>query len=73
MLEGLCRSERIRGLEWLEELQQPRQYICRQSRNGKDLTTNVQVETLENLTKISTTALVDSGCTSSAISRAFVE
>ncbi len=73
MLEGLQGSKRIRGLEWLEELQQPRRYICHQSKNRKDLTTNIQVETLGTLTKISTTALVNSGCTSSAISHAFIE
>lgn len=43
------------------------------SRSEKVLTTDVQVETLENRTHISSSALVDSGCTSSAINQAFVE
>ncbi len=40
---------------------------------GKDLVTNVQIKTLENQTWISTTALVNSRCTSSTINRKFIE
>ncbi len=43
------------------------------SGKGKDLTIDVQIETLNSHTKITTAALVDSGCTSSAINQAFVE
>ncbi len=39
----------------------------------KDLVVNVQIEALENLTKISTSALVDSKCMSSTINRTFME
>ncbi len=64
---------RVDALWWREELQQPKQYISILSGKGKDLTINVQIETLTNITKIVTTALVDSGCTSSAIDQEFVE
>ncbi len=67
MIEGLWKATRINALAWMEELRQPRQYICQLSRSEKALTTDVQLETLENLTCISTSALIDSGCTSSAI------
>ncbi len=50
-----------------------KRYISQLSGNGKDLVIDIEIETLENLTKVSTTALVDSGCTSSAINQAFVE
>ncbi len=63
----------VNTLWWLEELRQPKRYVSALSGKGKDLTINVQIETLENITKIATTALVDSGCTSSAINRAFVK
>ncbi len=72
MIEGMRKAMRIDALWWLEELRQPRRYISALSGKGKDLTVDVQIETLEN-TKITTTALVDSGCTSSAINRAFVK
>ncbi len=73
MIEGMRKAIRVDTLWWLEELRQPRRYISALSGKGKDLTINVQIETLENITKIATTALVDSGCTSSAINRAFVK
>ncbi len=57
----------------MEKLRQPRQYICQLSGNGKDLVTDIQLETLENIIWVSTSTLVDSGCTSSAISGAFIE
>ncbi len=59
--------------QWLKELLQPKQYIAALSRKGKDLVIDVQIETLENQTKLVTKALVDSGCTSSAINRTFIE
>ncbi len=73
MIEGMRKAECVNALWWLKELQQPKQYISALSGKGKDLVIPVQVETLENITKISTTALVDSRCTSSAINRKFVE
>ncbi len=57
----------------MEELRQPRHYICWLSGSEKALMTNVQIETIENCTCIASSALVDSGCTSSTINRAFVE
>ncbi len=73
MIEGLRGAKRINVLGWMEELQQSRRYICQVSGSEKALTTSVQIETLENCTCIASSALIDSGCTSSAINRAFVE
>ncbi len=73
MIEGMRKAMRVDALWWLEELRQPKRYVSALSGKGKDLTIDVQIETLENITKIATTALVDSGCTSSAINRAFVK
>ncbi len=73
MIEGMRKAERVNALWWLEELRQPKRYISALSGKGKDLVIDVQIETLESHTQISTTALVDSGCTSSAINRSFVE
>ncbi len=73
MIEGMWKAERINALWWLEELQQPKRYISALSGKGKDLIINVQIETLENQTTLATKALVDSGCTSSAINRSFIK
>ncbi len=73
MIEGMRKAMQVDVLWWLEELRQPRRYISVLSGKGKDLTIDVQIETLENITKIATTTLVDSGCTSSAINRDFVK
>ncbi len=73
MIEGMRKAMRINALWWLEELQQPRQYISALSRKGKDLTIDVQIGIPGSNTKIATTVLVDSGCTSSAINWAFVK
>ncbi len=73
MIEGMRKAMRVDALWWLEELRQPRRYISALSGKGKDLTIDVQIETLENYTKVTTTTLVDSGCTSSAINWAFVK
>ncbi len=73
MIEGMWKATWINALEWLKELWQPKLYISQISGKGKDLVIDVQIETLENLIQISTTALVDSGCTSSTINRSFVE
>ncbi len=50
MIEGLQKATRVNTLEQMQELQQPRQYISQLSRKGKDLTIDIQLETLENLT-----------------------
>ncbi len=73
MIEGMRKAMRVDALWWLEELRQPKRYVSALSGKGKDLTIDVQIKTLENITKITTTALVDSGCTSSAINQAFVK
>ncbi len=73
MIEGMRKASRTNALEWLEELQQPRRYIATLSGKGKDLLIDIQVETLENRTTFGTQALIDSGCTSSAINQSFVE
>ncbi len=73
MIEGMRKAMHVDVLWWLEELWQPRRYISALSGKGKDLTIDIQIETLENRTKVTTTALVDSGCTSSAINWAFVK
>ncbi len=73
MIEGMQKAMRINVLNWMEELCQPKHYICRVSGSKKALTMDVRIETLENLTRISSSALIDSGCTSSAINRAFVK
>ncbi len=67
MIEGMCKAVRINVLWWLEELQQPKQYIAALSGKGKNLVIDIQIETLENRTTIATKVLVDSGCTSSTI------
>ncbi len=73
MIEGMRNAMRVDALWWLKELRQPKHYISAISGKDKDLTIDVQIEILGNSTKIATTALVDSGCTSSAINRAFVK
>ncbi len=73
MIEGMRKALRVDALWWLEELRQPRRYISALSGKGKDLTIDVQIKILGNNAKIATAALVDSGCTSSAINRAFVK
>ncbi len=73
MIEGLRGATRINALEWMEELRRPRCYICWLSGSEKALMTDLQIEMLENHTCITSSALIDSGCTSSTINRAFVE
>ncbi len=73
MIKGMRKAMRVDALWWLEELRQPKRYISALSGKGKDLTIDVQIKISGNSTKIVTTALVDSGCTSSAINRAFVK
>ncbi len=73
MVKGMQKAMWVNALWWLEELWQPKWYISTLSGRGKDLTIDVQIETLENIVKVSTTALVESRCTSSAINRTFVK
>ncbi len=73
MLEGLRRATRTNALEQMDELRQPQRYICRLSGSDKALTTNLLIEMLSSCTRITSSALIDSRCTSSAINRAFVE
>ncbi len=73
MIEGMRKAMRVNALWWLKELRQPKQYISALSGKGKDLTIDIQIKTLENITKIAMSVLVDSGCTSSAIDQSFVE
>ncbi len=73
MIEECERQCALTALWWLEELRQPKRYISALSGKGKDLTINVQIETPKNIANIATTALVDSGCTNSAINRDFVK
>ncbi len=73
MIKGMQKAMRVDALWWLKELRQPRRYISALSRKGKYLTIDVQIGIQGTSTKIATTALVDSGCTSSAINWAFVK
>ncbi len=73
MIEGLRKTTRINALDQMEELQQPRWYICRLSGSDKALTTDIQIEVLNNHACLTSSALIDSGCTSSAINGAFIE
>ncbi len=73
MLEGLRKATHINALEKMDELRQPRRYVCRLSGSDKALTTDLLIEMLSSRARITSSALVDSSCTSSAINRAFVE
>ncbi len=73
MLEGLRKAMRTNTLEQMDELRKPRRYICQLSGSDKALTTDILIETADSRTRINSSALVDSGCTSSTIDRAFVE
>ncbi len=73
MIEGLRKTTCTNALDQMDELQQPQHYICRLSGSDKALTTDVQIEMPGNRAHITSSALVDSGCTSSAINRAFVK
>ncbi len=73
MLEGLRKAMRTNALEQMDELRKPRRYICRLSGSDKALTTDILIEMPSSRARINSSALIDSGCTSSAIDRAFVE
>ncbi|SJL14064.1 uncharacterized protein ARMOST_17517 [Armillaria ostoyae] len=59
--------------ERLYELREPPRYLRRRQSSSWDFMLNVQLTTLTNRQVLSTRGLVDSGCTSSAINRAFVQ
>ncbi len=73
MLEGLRKAMRTNALERMDELRKPRRYICQLSGSDKALTTDLLIETADSRARINSSALVDSGCTSSAINQAFVK
>ncbi len=52
MIKGMWKAMRVDTLWWLKELRQPKRYISALSGKGKDLTINIQIETLENITKL---------------------
>ncbi|SJL01314.1 uncharacterized protein ARMOST_04634 [Armillaria ostoyae] len=58
--------------ERLYELHKPPRYLRRRASNSRDFSLNVQLTTVTGQKTFSTKGLVDSGCTSSAINRAFV-
>ncbi|SJL13333.1 uncharacterized protein ARMOST_16773 [Armillaria ostoyae] len=59
--------------ERLYELREPPRYLRRRQSSSRDFMLNVQLTTLTNRQVFATRGLVDSGCTSSAINRAFVQ
>ncbi|SJL15225.1 uncharacterized protein ARMOST_18711 [Armillaria ostoyae] len=59
--------------ERLYELHKPSRYLRRRQSDSRDFMLNVQLTTLTNRQVFSTRGLVDSGCTSSAINRSFVQ
>ncbi|SJL04855.1 uncharacterized protein ARMOST_08226 [Armillaria ostoyae] len=59
--------------ERLYELREPPRYLRRRESSSRDFMLNVQLTTLTNRQTFATRGLVDSGCTSSAINRAFVQ
>ncbi|SJK96774.1 uncharacterized protein ARMOST_00020 [Armillaria ostoyae] len=58
--------------ERLYELHEPPRYLRRRGSNDRDFSLNVQLTTVTGQKTFATKGLVDSGCTSSAINRAFV-
>ncbi|SJL10435.1 uncharacterized protein ARMOST_13821 [Armillaria ostoyae] len=59
--------------EHLYELREPPRYLRRRQSSSRDFMLDVQLTTLTNRQVFATRGLVDSGCTSSAINRAFVQ
>ncbi|SJL00989.1 uncharacterized protein ARMOST_04303 [Armillaria ostoyae] len=59
--------------EQLYELREPPRYLRRRQSSSRDFMLNVQLTTLTNRQVLTTRGLIDSGCTSSAINRAFVQ
>ncbi|SJL18813.1 uncharacterized protein ARMOST_22414 [Armillaria ostoyae] len=59
--------------ERLYELREPPRYLRRRQSSSRDFMLNVQLTTVTNRQVLVTRGLIDSGCTSSAINRAFVQ
>ncbi|SJL16255.1 uncharacterized protein ARMOST_19775 [Armillaria ostoyae] len=59
--------------ERLYELHEPPRYLRRRQSSSRDFMLNVQLTTLTNRQVLATRGLIDSGCTSSAINRSFVQ
>ncbi|SJL08497.1 uncharacterized protein ARMOST_11861 [Armillaria ostoyae] len=75
LTEGLLAELRQGGeqaRERLYELHEPPRYLRRRASNSRDFSLSVQLTTVTGQKNFATKALVDSGCTSSAINRAFV-
>ncbi|SJK99609.1 uncharacterized protein ARMOST_02917 [Armillaria ostoyae] len=62
-----------RARERLYELHEPPRYLRRRASSSRDFSLPVQLVTVTGQKTFATKALVDSGCTSSAINRAFVQ
>ncbi|SJL10463.1 uncharacterized protein ARMOST_13849 [Armillaria ostoyae] len=67
------RKEGELARERLYELREPPRYLRRRQSDSRDFMLNVQLTTITNRQTLATRGLVDSGCTSSAINRAFVQ
>ncbi|SJL16261.1 uncharacterized protein ARMOST_19781 [Armillaria ostoyae] len=61
-----------RAREQLYELRKPPRYLRRRQSNDRDFSLNVQLSPCARRQTLATKALIDSGCTSSSINRAFV-
>ncbi|SJL05427.1 uncharacterized protein ARMOST_08794 [Armillaria ostoyae] len=75
LTEGLLAELRQGGeqaRERLYELHEPPRYLRRRASSSRDFSLPVQLTTVTGQKNFTTKALVDSGCTSSAINRAFV-
>ncbi|SJK98948.1 uncharacterized protein ARMOST_02226 [Armillaria ostoyae] len=72
LLSELRRGDEL-ARERLYELHEPPRYLRRRQSDSRDFMLNVQLTTLTNRQVLATRGLVDSGCTSSAINRAFVQ
>ncbi|SJL11309.1 uncharacterized protein ARMOST_14712 [Armillaria ostoyae] len=72
LLTELCQGGEL-ARERLYELHEPPHYLRRQSSSSRDFSLSVQLTTVMGQKTFSTKGLVDSGCTSSAINRAFVK
>ncbi|SJL16274.1 uncharacterized protein ARMOST_19794 [Armillaria ostoyae] len=59
--------------ERLYELHEPPRYLRRRESNSRDFSLNIQLTTVTGQKVLTTKGLVDSGCTSSAINRTFVQ
>ncbi|SJL06532.1 uncharacterized protein ARMOST_09873 [Armillaria ostoyae] len=72
LLSELRKGDKL-ARERLYELREPPRYLRRRQSDSKDFLLNVQLTTITNRQVLTTKGLVDSGCTSSAINRAFVQ